>query len=47
MLKIDNNIYEVVISVTKAGNTIILERNTGKPIFDITYKKNKYLWDNK
>jgi len=38
-LKIDNNIYEVVISVTKTGNTIILERNTGKPIFDITYKK--------
>ena len=38
-LKLDNNIYEVVISVTKTGNTIILERNTGKPIFDITYKK--------
>jgi quinoprotein glucose dehydrogenase len=38
-LKIDNNIYEVVISVSKTGNTIILERNTGKPIFDITYKK--------
>tara|TARA_B110001452_G_scaffold142066_1_gene118137 strand:- start:107 stop:2515 length:2409 start_codon:yes stop_codon:yes gene_type:complete len=38
-LKINNNIYEVVISVTKTGNTIILERNTGRPIFDITYKK--------
>jgi quinoprotein glucose dehydrogenase len=38
-LKIDKKIYEVVISVTKTGNTIILERNTGKPIFDITYKK--------
>ena len=38
-LKIDNKLYEVVISVTKAGNTLILERNTGKPIFDITYKK--------
>jgi len=38
-LKIDNNVYEVVISVSKVGNTIILERNTGRPIFDITYKK--------
>ena len=38
-LKIDKNIYEVVISVSKTGNTIILERNIGKPIFDITYKK--------
>jgi len=38
-LNIDNNIYEVVISVSKTGNTIILERNTGKPIFDITYKR--------
>ncbi|MDP7196191.1 MAG: hypothetical protein QF864_08365, partial [SAR202 cluster bacterium] len=38
-LIIDKKIYEVVISVTKAGNTIILERNTGRPIFDITYRK--------
>lgn len=38
-LKIDENIYEVVIVVTKVGNTLILERNTGKPIFDITYRK--------
>jgi quinoprotein glucose dehydrogenase len=38
-LVIDEKIYEVVISVTKTGNTIILDRNNGKPIFDITYKK--------
>jgi len=38
-LKIDENIYEVVIVVTKVGNTIILERNTGEPIFDITYRR--------
>jgi len=38
-LVIDDKIYEVVISVTKTGNTIILDRNNGKPIFDITYKK--------
>ena len=37
-LKINEKIYEVLISVTKSGNTIILERNTGKPIFDITYR---------
>ena len=37
-LKIDENIYEVVIVVTKVGNTLILERNTGEPIFDITYR---------
>jgi quinoprotein glucose dehydrogenase len=37
-LKINEKIYEVVIAVTKAGNTIILERNTGRPIFDITYR---------
>lgn len=38
-LKIDDKIFEVVISTTKIGNTIILERKTGKPIFDINYKK--------
>lgn len=37
-LKIKDIIYETVITVTKAGNTIILERNTGKPIFDINYR---------
>ena len=29
----------MVISTTKTGNTIILERKTGKPIFNIDYKK--------
>ena len=38
-LKINDKIYEVVISLSKTGNTIILERNTGEPIFDINYKK--------
>ena len=38
-LKINNNFYEVVIVPTKVGNTLILERKTGKPIFDIFYKK--------
>ena len=38
-LHIDDKIYEIVISVTKTGNTLIFERNTGKPIFDIKYKK--------
>lgn len=37
-LKIDDKIYEVVILLSKVGNVIILERNTGKPIFDINYK---------
>ena len=38
-LVIDEKIYEVVISVTKIGNTLILDRNTGEPIFDVTYRK--------
>jgi len=38
-LKINKNIYEVVIVVTKVGNTFVLDRNSGKPIFDITYRK--------
>jgi quinoprotein glucose dehydrogenase len=38
-LSINNKIYEVVIATTKVGNTLILERKTGKPIFDILYKK--------
>ena len=37
-LKINNKIYEVIILLSKVGNAIILERNTGKPIFDINYK---------
>jgi len=38
-LKLNNNIYETVIAVTKRGNTLILERNTGKPLFDINFVK--------
>ena len=38
-LKLNNKIYETVIIVTKRGNTLVLERNTGKPIFDINFKK--------
>ena len=38
-LKIENKIYEIVISLSKTGNTLMLERSTGKPIFDINFKK--------
>ena len=38
-LKINNIFYEVVIVTTKVGNTLILERKTGRPIFDIFYSE--------
>lgn len=38
-LKLNNKTYETAIVVTKRGNTLILERNTGKPLFDINFKK--------
>ena len=38
-LKINDEVFEVVIALSKTGNTLILERNTGKPIFDINFKK--------
>jgi len=38
-LKIDNKLFEVVIALTKTGNVLMLERNTGKPIFDLRYKR--------
>lgn len=38
-LKIGKNIYEVVISLTKTGNTLILDRNTGLPIFDVFFER--------
>jgi quinoprotein glucose dehydrogenase len=38
-LKIDKIIYEVVILLSKTGNTIVLDRNTGLPIFDIIFEK--------
>tara|TARA_Y100001970_G_scaffold288936_1_gene417771 strand:+ start:426 stop:2789 length:2364 start_codon:yes stop_codon:yes gene_type:complete len=38
-LRIKDKFFEVVISLTKTGNALILERKTGRPIFDIGYKK--------
>ena len=35
----NNNKIDVVIAITKLGNTIILDRSTGEPIHDIFYKK--------
>ena len=35
----DNKKIDVVIAVTKLGNTIVLDRNFGKPIFDFRLKK--------
>ena len=44
-LRINNKIIEVVIATTKVGNTIILERKTGMPIFNLDYKKVLYKSD--
>tara|TARA_B100001564_G_scaffold191309_1_gene160719 strand:- start:6235 stop:8466 length:2232 start_codon:yes stop_codon:yes gene_type:complete len=38
-LKLENKIFEIVILLSKTGNPILLERNTGKPIFDINYSR--------
>ena len=38
-LKINNINYDCVFVGTKIGNLILLERYTGKPIFDMVYKK--------
>ena len=38
-LKINDKSYEVVVALTKTGNVLLLERTTGKPIFDLRYKK--------
>ena len=35
----NNNPIDVVATVTKTGNTILLERSTGQPIYDIPYRK--------
>jgi len=37
-IKINNTNYDCVIVATKIGNLILLERLTGKPIFDMMYK---------
>ena len=36
-LRIGQNVFEIIIVVTKIGHTLLLERNTGKPIYDIDY----------
>ena len=33
----DNKKYDVVLTVTKRGNTLILDRLTGKPFFDLNF----------
>ena len=37
-IKIGDKFYDVVIAVTKRGNTLILDRVSGKPVFDLNYK---------
>ena len=37
-IKFEKKFLEVVVCVTKTGNTLILERNTGKSLFDIDFK---------
>ncbi|MDC0226669.1 PQQ-binding-like beta-propeller repeat protein [Alphaproteobacteria bacterium] len=38
-LKINDKIIDVVIVLTKIGNTLVFDRETGESIFDINYKK--------
>lgn len=38
-IKRNNKNIDIVATVTKAGNTILLERDFGNPIFDIPYKR--------
>jgi quinoprotein glucose dehydrogenase len=38
-LEINNKKYDCIVLSTKIGNVILLERLTGKPIFDMEYKK--------
>lgn len=38
-LKIKNKILEIIVVTTKIGNVLIFERSSGKPLFDIDYKK--------
>ena len=38
-LEINNKNYDCIVLSTKVGNVILLERLTGKPIFDMEYKK--------
>lgn len=38
-LEIEGKLYETIIALTKTGNVILLDRNNGKPIFDLRYRK--------
>ena len=38
-LEIEGRLFETVIALTKTGNVILLDRNNGKPIFDLRYRK--------
>ena len=44
-LRIGDKTIETVIALTKVGNTIILERKTGKPLYDLNYKKVDFISD--
>ncbi len=37
-IKIKDEYFDVVVVVTKRGNTLVLDRITGKPFFDLKYK---------
>ena len=39
MIKRNNKLIDVVVAVTKLGNTIVLDRISGKPIYDIIMKR--------
>ena len=39
MIKKENKNIDVVVGVSKLGNTIILDRESGEPIFDILYER--------
>ncbi len=38
-IKKGNEFFDVVVAVTKRGNTIVLDRVSGKPFFDISYRE--------
>ena len=38
-INVEHHAYDVVIAVTKIGNTLILNRETGQPIFDFRLKQ--------
>lgn len=38
-IEVAGQVHDVVIAVTKIGNTLILDRDTGKPLYDIPYEK--------